>query len=399
MSGTSTSWWLETEGLPSRASETRDVVLLPCHGSPAGARFVDLVRDAKTIATVGASIARDDVVTFPFEGYTGVRGTATGLRQAASLDGRTGFWVAGIAASRYGVRYVTRGSGNATRVHGSTFYSAEPLRHQPATLDVRGLGLYGPRLLLSSSYLVERNRNMPTTSAWRGWTPWGGVVLVGNDAAAPPVTAQASSVLVRGFPGRRNYWTFVFESDRSLWLLEDTARYAAASLSQAASFDAHLAGARTAAGEPLLPSGSFATRPVHVRTTVGTVVVHWVWRVAAWVEDAPARTPINDEACYSLTGRVEGTAGWVVYTTSRTTLFRVVTATRAVTVVARAPAGTLYRGVALPPFGQRSTPAQPFPASLSSADVSEAPPSASIAPVATRTKALVTTRSQTPKPR
>ena len=404
---TSTSWWLETEGLPSRASQTRDVVLLPCHGSPAGARFTDLVRDAKTIATVGAAAARDDVATLPFEGYTGVRGTGSGLRQAASLDGRSGFWVAGIAASRYGVRHVARGGGgNSTRVHGSTFYSSEPLRHQPATLDVRGLGLYGPRLLLSSSYLVERNRNMPTTSAWRGWTPWGGVVLVGDDAAAPPVTAQAASVLVRGFPGRRNYWTFVFEGDHSLWLLEDTARYAAASHSQAASFDARLAGARAAAGQPaLLPGGSLATRPVHVRTTVGTAVVHWVWRGAAWGEDVPARAPINDDACYSLAGRDEGGAtGWVVYTTSRTALYRVVTATRAVTVVARAPAGTLYRGVVLPPFGQRSgAAAQPLPASLSSADAPEAPPPSGASPApgaTTRTAApAAATRTRTPKPR
>jgi hypothetical protein len=371
----STSWWLDTEGLPSRASETEDVVMLPCHASPAGTRFAELVRDTKSIATLGASPTRDDVATLPFVGYTGVRGTATGLRQAASRDGRSGFWVAGIANSRYGVRYVAPGSVATTRVHGATFYSppgasVETLRYQPATLDVRGLGVYGAQLLLTSSYVVERNRNMPAAGQWRGWTPWGGLVLVGDDATAraPPTSSQSLSVLARGFTGRRNYWTFVFESDRSLWLLEDTTSY------------------RPATGGG---GSAEAAKPVNVRTALGTAVVRWVWRDGTWQEEPAARVTIpGATACYSLAGRVEGAAtGWVVYTTSRTTLYRLVTATRALTELRRAPAGSVYRGVVLPPLLPRGGAAHPgslaaqqrAPASLSlhAAPVAgEAPPPA-----------------------
>ena len=91
--------------------------MLPCHASPAGARLAALLRGSKSIATLGASTARSDVATLPFDGFTGLRGTVTGLWQAASLDGRSGFWVAGIANSRYGVRHVAPGSANATRVN------------------------------------------------------------------------------------------------------------------------------------------------------------------------------------------------------------------------------------------------------------------------------------------
>ena len=408
----STSWWLDTEGLPSRAAETEDVVLLPCHASPAGARLADLLRDNKTIATLGASATRDNVTTLLFVGFTGLRGTATGLRQVASLDGRSGFWVAGIANSRYGVRYVAPGSVNATRVHGATFYgstaTADALRYQPATLDVRGLGVYGGRLLLTSSYAVERNRNMPPTGLWRGWTPWGGLVLIGDDdsATSPPTTSQASSVLARGFPGRRNYWTFVFENDRSLWLLQDTSSYRAASHVEAAAFEGRVA----AGGAALAAAGggaAAALRPVNVRTSPGTSVVHWVWRDSTWQDEPAARVAIpGAAACYSLAGRDEGGAtGWVVYTTSRTTLYRLVTATRTLTEVARAPAGSAYRGVVLPPLlprGGSAPPAQrraPTSLSLLEAPPVSETPSAVRTPTMTHTRTRTWTRTKTRKPR
>ena len=395
----SDSWWLDTEGLPSRASRTEDVVLLPCHGSPAGAPLAALLRDNKTIATLGASATRDDVATLPFVGYTGVRGTGTGLRQAASLDGRSGFWVAGIANSRYGVRHVAPGSTRATRVHGSTFYSAanataESLRYQPATLDVRGVALFGARLLLTSSYAVERNRDVPPTHPRRGWTPWGGLVLIGDDAApAPPRTSAALSTLARGFSGRLNYWTFVFENAHSLWLVQDTSRYRPASQAEAQAFEDRTGSSALANGDGAYEqiSGNGAmTRPVNLRTALGTTLVRWVWRDSAWQEEPAARVAIPGVACYSLAGRDEGGAtGWVAYTTSRTTLYRIVTATRTLTEVRRAPAGTLYRGVVLPPLQPRGGPAPPLlpvPASLV-AEGAPAAPSPAATPATARTEA------------
>ena len=393
ISARSTSWWLETEGLPSRASVTGDVVMLPCHGSPVGAQLTELVRDSKTIAAVAAGVGGSThrVVTLPFDGYTGVRGTATGLRQAASLDGRSGFWVAGIAASRYGIRYVAPGSTNTTRVHGSTFYSTAEgaMRYQPGTLDVRGLALYGTRLLITSSYAVERNRNMPDTGMWRGWTPWGGLVAIGNNSEPNPRTSQRDSRLVRGFSGRSNYWTFVFESDRSLWLVQDRAVYRPASQGEATAFDARLAGSAPLAGdEPAALQGA-STRPVNVRVSLGTAVVHWQWVSSAWVEGASIVIP--SVACYSLAGRAEARVGWVVYTASRDAVFRVVTATRAVSLLHRAATGTLFRGVVLPPVAQLGSSTRLPARAPSSLDSSEESPS----PTGSRSR----TRSRSLKPR
>ena len=188
-------------------------------------------------------------------------------------------------------------------------------------------------------------------------------------------------MLARGFPGRRNYWTFVFESDRSLWLLEDTARYRPASQVEAPAFESR--GAQL----PAVSGNAALTRPVNVRAALGTTVVRWVWRDAAWQEEPAARVAIPGEACYSLAGRDEGRAtGWVVYTTSRTTLYRLVTVTRTLTELRRAPAGSAYRGVVLPPLRRRGGAAPILhhaPMSLSSLD---APPAGEAPPAATRSK-------------
>jgi hypothetical protein len=250
---------------------------------------------------------------------------------------------------------------------------------------------------------VERNRNMPPTGMWRGWTPWGGLVLVGDDnaAASPPTTSQASSVLARGFPGRRNYWTFVFESDKSLWLLQDMSSYRPASRAEAAAFEGRAAGGALPASTG--DQAGALTRPVNLRTALGTSVVRWVWRGSTWSEEPAARVAIPDAACYSLAGRVEGAAGWVAYTTSRSTLFRVVAATRTVTEVRRAPLGTLYRGVVLPPRQPPrggSAPQLPrVPASLTSDAATTVAATPTATPSRSRTRTPPATRSKSQKSR
>jgi len=116
VSATSTSWWLETEGLPSLSAGRGDILLLPCHAAPVGASLRTILYSRKTIVQLGRSGRADTSVSFA--GFTGLRGTATGIRQAATVDGRS-FWVAGIARNEYGVRYVaSRDATDSSRVYG-----------------------------------------------------------------------------------------------------------------------------------------------------------------------------------------------------------------------------------------------------------------------------------------
>ena len=354
---TSTSYWLDTEGLPSLAG-SGDAVVLPCHTSPAGAPLGALLADAKTIAVLHRNGSADTSIRFT--GFTGVRGTSTGLRTALTTNGRE-FWLAGIANSNSGLRYLAEPSrANTTRVHGSKFLDQSPLRYEVGTLDLRGATLWGSQLYVTSSYAVEPNRNMPADqAAYRGYTPWGGVVRVGELAGPLPRAATPEAALARGFDGRRSYWGFTFESPRALWILEDTSRYARAPAAAQAAFTAAMdalapsaAAAAAAAGEPA------AARPVLYRASEGTAVVAWRWAplLVRWVEDAPRKVYLG-EACYSLAARAEpsrapggGGPVWVVYTTSRTRLFRVDTAAGTARVLRQAPDGQLFRGVALPPY-------------------------------------------------
>jgi hypothetical protein len=343
----STSWWAETEGLPSVASATQDAVVLPCHAVPAGSSVAAILQSHKTIAILRRNGSVDTAIRFA--GFTGLRGTATGLRQVATLDARSEFWVAGIANSQYGLRYLSHPSRtNTSRIHGSVFWTSEvPVRYQPGSMDLRSLVLHGSQLYISSSYLVEPNRNM----AFSPYSPWGGIVRVADYGVLARATTTESNLL-KGFSGRRNLWSFHFEGTRSLYLLEDTTRYVKLGTATQASVEATLIATGRA---PLLAAAQVAEsasfRPMFTRSFVQTAVANWKWTVDQWVEESAAtKTYIND-GCYSMVGRAEAPRGapasaakqWAVYTTGRKALYRVNPAANTVAVVAAAPAGQLFR--------------------------------------------------------
>lgn len=361
----SVTYWLETEGLPSLTS-SEDHVILPCHASPVGSPLSDLLVGDKSIGALmrnGATAALSK-----FNSFLGVRGTQTGIRQAASVD-MSAFWVAGIANRNYGLRYLSSRERNATtRVHGSLFFPETPPRYQPGSLDLRGMTVYGSQLFMTSSWVAERNRNQDSPPTHN---PWGGVVRIGEYGQLQREVTTKSELL-RGFNGRRSYWTFMFEGPRSMWLIEDVGAYARASATSTDTFErAFLAldASSVGGGAATLsrPEGGEATfsRPVYHRTTVGSAVVNWAWSNAAvaWTEVSATKTFIpGGEAAYSLTGRQEPRAGgppaWIAYTATRSRLWRVDPSTNTATAISIAPAGTIYRGVSLPPYlGATPSPA------------------------------------------
>ena len=286
-----------------------------------------------------------------FRGFTGVRGTATGLRQATTQAGRE-FWVAGIAARNYGIVYFNAESpDNATVIHGARFTTKQtPLQYEPATLDVRGLMVSQNQLIMSSSYLVERNRNMPSTDDfWASATAWGGIIRVvdDDDGQGAPRTRTRQSRLATGFTGRRNFWTFIYEHPRSLWMLEDIGVYTLASEAGVAAFQTAMQSLTDQ-----VTVGKTAG-PVLMKGKPSTLIVNWQFNGYRWREPAiQDKTRIRD-ACYSITGRNEATVPselqrWIVYTASRTKLYRVNPQSRVVKVLLQAQSGYLFRGVSIP---------------------------------------------------
>ena len=361
LGASSTLYWLETEGLPSLPL-SQDRVMVPCHASPAGARIGALLADEKAIGILSRNGFAASTVRFA--GYTGMRGTSSGLRQVASPDAQE-FWVGGIANSVYGLRYLSsQTDSSAQRVHGSVFYPESPLRYQAGSLDLRGVGMYGSQVFMTSSYAAEPNRNMDRAP----YTPWGGVIRVGDyNLLARNSTSVAS--LLRGFDGRRSFWTFIFEASRSMWLIEDVGAYTRAAAAAAEASDARM---HALAPGSVDLAGPASTRPTLYRSRVGSAIVNWGWSHAAvaWAEVPATKTYLPEgEAAYSLAGRLEASGGgptWTVYTTTRARLYRVRPASRSYEVLAAAPAGTIYRGVTLPPYPpMRGTPTPSTPSHTS----------------------------------
>ena len=316
VSSSSTSWWLETEGLPSLAAAQGDRVVLPCHASPPGSRLTTLLFDNKVIAQLSRSGVVDTSVRF--EGFTGLRGTATGIRQVATFDG-SAFWIAGIARTQYGVRYLRPGMPNASRVYGQTIYPVQPPRYQAATLDVRSIMLWSRSLYITSSYAVERNRNMDASP----FNPWGGLIRLGS-VGVPPTTSISAAQLLEGFDGRKNFWTMAMEPQgKSVWLVRDLATYTRSSAPMSNVFDEQVS------VEPLAQIDDSA-RPVFTRSNLRSQLVNWAWQsgVNRWTEQ-PAKAIFINDALYSSTGRIEA-GGWVAYATGRRTLYKVVTTTKVV---------------------------------------------------------------------
>lgn len=381
----STSYWLETEGLPSLSSGN-DTVVFPCHASPVGSPLASLLSDRKTIAI----LAQDGrtMTSSPFLSFVGARGSSTGIRQAVSTNSQE-FWVGGIANTQFGLRYLaSRASNRTTRVHGSLWFPEMPPRYQAGSMDLRGVTLLGSQLYVTSSYVVEPNRNMDKPS----YTPWGGVVRIGKRSELKR-NQTYDGALLSGFDGRRSFWTFLFEHTQSMWLVEDVGRYSRASVaaSNLANTAVMLAVEMPSAS---LPNEPAAQRPWFYRDSVGSAIVNWKWYGGAgggrWAEVATTKTYLpGGEAAYSLAGRMEPQASrawaWTLYTTTRSRLYRVRPATRQVEVVRLAPAGTIYRGVALPPYQDASVPSR---SSTSSRTKSRSP-----------TPSRSATRSKTRKPR
>jgi hypothetical protein len=142
-----------------------------------------------------------------------------------------------------------------------------------------------------------------------------------------------------------------------MWALEDSSRYVRAQSAAQLAFEESYS---RLSGVPRAAADTAFTRPVFYRSSLSTTVVRFVWTPGKvqWVEDASARVVIRD-ACYSMTGRRETRMGqqgqvlwkqFVVYATSRTKLYRVLSWANSVTVVASAPEGQLFRGVSLPAY-------------------------------------------------
>jgi len=112
-------WFFETEGLVS-SSLDRKMAIFPCHTSPVGTRMEGVLSDAKTIGILNGNLTVDTRILF--SGFTGVRGTATGLRQAVTINGGE-FWLAGIANFEYGIRFLSSPRATrSTRILGQTVY-------------------------------------------------------------------------------------------------------------------------------------------------------------------------------------------------------------------------------------------------------------------------------------
>jgi len=381
---TSINWWAETEGLPSSAASTKDAVVLPCHTAPAGADVAAILQSQKTIAI----LRRDGTVetSIRFTGFTGMRGTATGLRQVATLDARNEFWVAGIANSRYGLRYLPNPTTNTTvRIHGSTLYTYEtPLRYQVGSIDLRSALIHGNQLFVTSSFVAEPNKNMdsPATD-----TPWGGAVRI-NATGFLARGASLGANLLSGFTGRLNIWQFHFEDTKSLWTLEDvgSSYVKLGTLAQRRAENLLIASGKA----PMLQAAQTAEdaifRPLFQRTSLSSIFGNWKWVGAGWVEPTQANKVSIPDACYSMVGRDDAAGVWTIYTTGRKALYRINTATKVYSILASAPAGRLFRGVALPPNVSPS----PAPTPSSQATTSRSPSSTDTPPV---------TRTRTSKPR
>ena len=160
-----------------------------------------------------------------------------------------------------------------------------------------------------------------------------------------PKDSTNNGKLLTGFTGRRNLWTFAFEKQTSIWALEDLSRHRNATREEQVAFSS-LTGVREAERE-------LWSRPIFLRSNVATALVHWQWDFGklTYVEQAATKM-VFAEALYSMTGRYEGDATkvWTVYTASRTKIYKLLPYSKSTTLMASAPAGTLFRGVVLPPY-------------------------------------------------
>jgi len=376
-------WFFETEGLPSRTQDGK-LVIFPCHASPAGTSMDAVLSDSKSIAILRPNGTVDTRILF--SGFTGVRGTATGLRQAVTINGGE-FWLAGIANFEYGIRYLSSPlARRSTRILGQTMYPDG--HYQPATIDVRGLTVWNQQLYMTSAYVTEVNHDGNTYP----YTPWGGIERIGSYNQLARASTNEGTLL-RGWRGRNNYHSFIFEANQALWILEDLNTYVPVTRAVAAAeqpvFYLDAADVRNS-----------QTRPLLKRVALSTKIVRWVWSNALvqWsLDDVSVKHVTIPDAMYTLVYRTEEyerAAGGlsrmrpVIYTVGRKQLYRVLPKEGTYTRIAVADPGQLFRGIALAPDHTDAFTRSPTPTPF---------PSPTRSPTATATRTQTPSRSRKPR--
>jgi hypothetical protein len=320
LGSTSVDWFWDTEGLPSTSADGRFVVL-PCHTSNIGAPSAVMLEDQKTIAILSRSGMAVDT-KMKFTANTGLRGTGTSWRQAATVDG-TSFWTIGVAQFWSGVRYLpTRASTRSVHLHGQTWYydTVAPGWAQIGTRDIRGMAIANGKLYASSAFISEPSAN----GAKDPYRPWGGVVQLSTGVPTAEFGAEGAKLLP-GFNGRRNWQSFTFVGTADLWALEDMSTYRS------------------------FTSPSPAT-VVQARTALSTVLTHFKYDAVkkTWAEVTAHRVTLGASAFYSLAAVVRGTTTQL-FATDRTKLVSVTVApagSPVMTTLAAPPTGGHFRGVA-----------------------------------------------------
>ena len=326
-------WSWETEGAPSHDA-TQSALFLGCHTSPAGAPLDRGGLKSIALATA-ASLAAGRVDTTPaFVAFEGRRGSATGFKGVYSPDARR-FWLVGVANAQWGLRFLAGArEGTTQRVAGARWRADGS--YSIATLDVRAVGAYRDGLLLASSALFEPRASETT------------LAVVSGDAGALPTSdvppdAVATLPGLEGASQRRSLYGFVFaERGAALFAVDDRATYVR------------------------VPSRSGAPdegRPEFARTALASAIIRYTraaggpgGAAARWGQDYGATVALPaGAAVYCLVGRVSAAGGaFALYTASRAAVYEVLPASRAVRVVATAPPGSQWRGVAFPPLPPRS---------------------------------------------
>lgn len=335
------SWNYDAEGWPSNSVDWA-LHLLPCYNRTAGLLTRQTASTGRVIAVtrrnraytgpVSPSMFLTSFVSLPVADYAGARGSDSGVKQVASLNG-TSFWISGIAQSNYGYRYLPSITASRTVLvcgmagteHRGTGFV------EPGTTSSRGITIYAGQLYGASAESLE--------------TTWGG--LYGIGAGLPKTASSSSSSVVTRVWGisntmvnaprvEYNPFTFVIESPTSIWVAQDLGP-----------------GSRAAIVHYTQPAGSTK-----------------VLRANKWVpRSSPFVVPGERQPVYSLAGRIERVPDdvddvadndnnvvpqFVLYAASPTAVYRIPTGPPSdgggvVTTILRARSGESYHGVAFPP--------------------------------------------------
>jgi len=169
-------------------------------------------------------------------------------------------------------------------------------------------------------------------------------VVSGNDGVLP--TGDAPSGAIVTLPGlevpsqRRSLYGFLFaERGSALYAVDDRATYVRVPSRSGASDEGRPEYARTALASAIIR---------YTRAPVGGAAARW-----AQDFDATVTLPAG-VAVYGLAGRFTAAGPFALYTASTSRVYEVLPATKAVRVVATAPPGTQWRGVAFPPLPPRA---------------------------------------------